>query len=201
MKTIDLRSDTVTKPTEAMRRAMASAEVGDDVYGEDPTVNRLQELAAELTGKEAALFVTSGTMGNQASILSLTHPGDLVLAAAGAHVLVYESGAASALSGVQIRTLGGNGEFGEEPGYFDAEDLEAALTPDESHFAPTTLVIVENTHNRSGGRVFPFERQRAVVASARAAGLSLHLDGARLFHAEVATGIPAATWAVYSPRL
>jgi threonine aldolase len=188
LKVIDLRSDTVTKPGPAMRRAMAEAEVGDDVYGEDPTVRRLEELAARRLGKEAALFVASGTMANQASLRVHTQPGDLVLAAADAHVLLYEGGAASALAGVQIRTLGSHGVF-------DAADLRAAVTPSDAHYPPTTLVCVENTHNRAGGRVFPFELLREVTAAARERGLRLHLDGARLFNAEAASGIPAADWA------
>jgi threonine aldolase len=188
LKVIDLRSDTVTKPGAAMRRAMAEAEVGDDVYGEDPTVRRLEELAARRLGKEAALFVPSGTMANQASLRAHTQPGDLVLAAADAHVLLFESGAASALAGVQIRTLGSRGVF-------DAADVRAAVTPPDAHYAPTTLVCVENTHNRAGGRVFPFELLREVAGAARERGLRLHLDGARLFNAEVASGIPAAAWA------
>jgi threonine aldolase len=188
LKVIDLRSDTVTKPGAAMRRAMAEAEVGDDVYGEDPTLRRLEELAARRLGKEAALFVPSGTMANQASLRTHTQPGDLVLAAADAHVLLYESGAAAALAGVQIRTLGSGGVF-------DAADLRAAVTPPDAHYPPTTLVCVENTHNRAGGRVFPFELLRDVTGAAREGGLRLHLDGARLFNAEVASGVPAATWA------
>jgi threonine aldolase len=171
-----------------MRRAMAEAEVGDDVYGEDPTLRRLEELAARRLGKEAALFVPSGTMANQASLRTHTQPGDLVLAAADAHVLLYESGAAAALAGVQIRTLGSGGVF-------DAADLRAAVTPPDAHYPPTTLVCVENTHNRAGGRVFPFELLRVVTGAAREGGLRLHLDGARLFNAEVASGVPAATWA------
>lgn len=187
-KTIDLRSDTVTRPGAAMRAAMAAAEVGDDVYGEDPTVNHLQEVAARRVGKEAALLVPSGTMANQAAIRALTGPGDLVLASEGAHVLRYESGAAAALSGVQIATIG-------RDGVFNGDDVRRALTPPDHHHPPCTLVTVENTHNTSGGRVFPWERLQAVVAVAREHGLRLHLDGARLFNAEVASGIAAARWA------
>ncbi len=171
-----------------MRCAMAEAEVGDDVYGEDPTVRRLEELAARRLGKQAALFVPSGTMANQASLRVHTQPGDLVLAAEDAHVLLYESGAASALSGVQIRTLGSRG-------LFDAAAVRAAITPPDAHDAPTTLLCVENTHNRAGGRVFPLDLLREVTSAARESGLRLHLDGARLFNAEVASGVTAATWA------
>ena len=188
MKVVDLRSDTVTRPTDAMRRVMADAEVGDDVYGEDPSVNRLQERAAELLGVEAALFVPSGTMGNQASLRALTRPGDVVLAGDDAHVLLYEAGGPAALSGLQIQTIG-NG------GLFDGADVRAAVAPDQAHFAPTRVVTIENTHNRSGGRVFPLQQVKDVALAARESGLRLHLDGARIFNAAVATGTPAATWA------
>jgi threonine aldolase len=188
MTTIDLRSDTVTRPSAAMRAAMAAAEVGDDVYGEDPTVNALQEAAAQRVGKEAALFVPSGTMANQAAIRVLTAHGDLVLASEGAHILRYESGAAAALSGVQIATIG-------RAGVFDADDVRRALTPPDHHHSPCTLVAVENTHNTSGGRVFPWDALQDVVALARERGLRLHLDGARLFNAVIASGIAAARWA------
>jgi threonine aldolase len=188
VRRIDLRSDTVTRPTPAMRRAIAEAEVGDDVHGEDPTVRRLEDLAAERLGKEAALFVPSGTMANLLAVRAQTQPGDLVLAAEGAHVLLYESGGAAAVAGVQIRTLGSGG-------LFEPADVHAAITPDDAHFAPTRLVCVENTHNRGGGRVFPLKLLREVAAAARQHGLRLHLDGARLFNAEVASGVPAASWA------
>ena len=188
MKIIDLRSDTVTRPTTPMRQAMASAEVGDDVYGEDPTVNRLQTVAAQRLGKAAAIFVPSGTMANQAAIRALTHHGDVVLAGEGAHVLRYESGAAAAVSGVQIKTIG-------RGGLFDGGDVRATVHPADHHYAPVTLVAVENTHNTAGGRVFPFEQLTHVANAAREYSLRLHLDGARLFNAEVATGIPAARWA------
>ena len=188
MKRIDLRSDTVTRPTPAMREAVARAEVGDDVYGEDPTVNRLQEIAAERLGKPAALFVPSGTMANQAAVRAHTQPGDAVIAGANAHLYLYESGAAGALSGVQFTFVG-------EDGLFCGDDVRRAVHPPDPHFAPTRLVCVENTHNRSGGRVFPLESLRSVAQAAREAGLALHLDGARLFNAEAATGIPAAVWA------
>jgi threonine aldolase len=167
---------------------MAAAEVGDDVYGEDPTVNALQAAAAARVGKEAALFVPSGTMANQAAIRALTRHGDLVLASTGAHVVRYESGAAAALSGVQIASIG-------RAGVLDADDVRRAITPPDHHNPPITLVTVENTHNAAGGRVFPWETLQGVVRVARESGLGLHLDGARLFNAEVATGIAAARWA------
>jgi len=185
VKIIDLRSDTVTRPTDAMREAMVSAEVGDDVYGEDPTVNRLQERVAELLGKPCALFFPSGTMANQAALHVLTQPGDVVIGARDCHILRYECGAASALSGVQIKTIGACG-------CFDAEELRSALHPGDVHYAPTTTLAVENTHNASGGRVFPPEQLRAVCEAAREEGLSLHLDGARLFNAAVACARPVA---------
>jgi threonine aldolase len=188
MKAIDLRSDTVTKPTEAMRKAMASAEVGDDVYGEDPTVNRLQEVAAELTGKEAALFVTSGTMGNQAAIAATTRPGDAVLVGENAHILLYESGAGAALWGVQVETLGAGG-------FFSGAEVANAIHPVDVHYAPARMLAMENTHNQSGGRVFPLEPLKEAAAVARDHGLAVHLDGARIFNASAASGTPVATWA------
>jgi threonine aldolase len=188
VRAIDLRSDTVTRPTPAMREAMAAAPVGDDVYGEDPSVNRLQELAAARLGLEAALFVPSGTMGNQAALRALTRPGDLVLAGESAHLLLYEAGAAAALSGLQVQTLG-------RGGLFDGADVRRAVTPGDAHYPRTRVVALENTHNRAGGRVFPLEQAKDVAAAAREQGLLLHLDGARLFNAEVATGTPASAWA------
>jgi threonine aldolase len=182
---VDLRSDTVTRPSPAMREAMARADVGDDVYGEDPTVNALQERVAALLGKEAALFVPSGTMANQIAIAVHTKPGDEVLVAPGAHCMVFESGAAAALSGVQF------GVIGDERGHFTAADVAAAVNPDNHHFAPTTLVAVENTHNRGGGSLFPQREILAIEKAARARGLGLHLDGARLLNAQVATGTSA----------
>ncbi|HVN84841.1 MAG TPA: low-specificity L-threonine aldolase [Candidatus Binatia bacterium] len=188
MKVIDLRSDTVTKPTAAMRAAMAAAEVGDDVYGEDPTVNRLQAMAAARLGKEAAILVPSGTMANQCAIRALTHHGDVLLAGEGAHILKYESGGAAAISGVQIKTVGAGGLFG-------AGDVRAALHPGDHHYAPVTAVGLENTHNTAGGRVFSFDRVQAIAATAREHALKMHLDGARLFNAAIASGISAAQWA------
>jgi threonine aldolase len=168
---------------------MARAELGDDVFGEDPTVNALEAAAAARVGKQAALFVPSGTMANQIAIRLHTHHGEVVLAGQWAHILRYEGGAASALAGVQIATLGAGG-------LFDADDVRAAVVPATNvHLAPTTLLAAENTHNTSGGRVFPLEQLDAACAVARDAGLATHLDGARLFNAEVATGISAARWA------
>jgi threonine aldolase len=188
MRTIDLRSDTVTKPTPAMRDAMAAARLGDDVYGEDPTVNQLQEQVADRLGKQAALFFPSGTMANQAALQLHTRPGEVVIATQGAHILEYEGGAAAALSGLQIRALG-------ERGVLDAQALRGALPPDDPHCARVTLLALENTHNTSGGRVFPFEVWKDVTSAAREAGLALHLDGARLFNAAIASGRAVSEWA------
>ncbi|MBK6518859.1 MAG: aminotransferase class I/II-fold pyridoxal phosphate-dependent enzyme [Polyangiaceae bacterium] len=178
---IDLRSDTVTKPSAAMRRAMAEAEVGDDVYGEDPTARALEERVAALLGKQAGLFVPSGTMGNQIAIACHSERGDEVYAGGGSHCIWYESGAAAAWSGVQLVEVG-------QSGLFTAEELDAAIKPRAYYCPNPRLVVVENTHNRGGGRVFPQERVLEVAEVARRHGLSLHLDGARLWNAAVATG-------------
>jgi threonine aldolase len=185
---VDLRSDTVTRPTPGMRRAMAEARVGDDVYGEDPTVRELEARVAELLGKPAAIFVPSGTMANQLALRAQTQPGDVVLAPRDAHVVRYESGGAAALSGVQIQQIG-------DDGLFDAGDVVSALAPADHHYAPVTLLAVENTHNQSGGRVFPPSRLRAVAEVARRSGLRLHLDGARVWNASAASGVSLADWA------
>jgi threonine aldolase len=177
---IDLRSDTVTRPTSAMREAMARADVGDDVYGEDPSVNRLQERAAELLGKQAALFVPSGTMANQIALLCHCERGDEVLAGEGAHCMLYESGAGPAWAGVGFTVVG-------QGGLFDVEPMLAAIKPREYHFPRTRLVALENTHNRAGGRVFPQDTVVALAQAARAHGLAVHLDGARIWNAAVAT--------------
>jgi threonine aldolase len=178
---IDLRSDTVTRPTAAMRRAMAEAQVGDDVYGDDPTVNRLQDRVAELVGMEAALFVPSGSMANQIAVRVHTRPGDEVLAGAGAHTYLFESGAASALAGVQMTLLAGDGRF-------TGADVRAAYKPDDHHRPPSALVLVENTHNVGGGILWHAAAQADVLATARELGLRAHLDGARLWNAAAATG-------------
>jgi threonine aldolase len=186
---IDLRSDTVTKPTPAMRAAMAEAEVGDDVFGEDPTVRELEAETASLLGKEAALFTVSGTMANQLAIRSHTEPGDEILVEAQAHVFYYEGGGPAALSGVMCRLLQG------ERGLFSVSDLESALRPTDPHFPRSRLVCIENTHNRGGGKIWPLEQIQEVAAAARRHGLQLHLDGARLWNAAVATGIAERQWA------
>jgi threonine aldolase len=178
---VDLRSDTVTRPSPAMRAAMAAAEVGDDVLGDDPTVIRLQERAAELLGKEAALFVPSGTMANQIALKVHCEPGDDVLASEGAHLLWYEAGGAGAIAGVQVRALG-------ERGRFSGADVEAAFQAGGSTQPPTRLVCVENTHNRAGGAVWPRAALEDVARAAQKLGARLHLDGARLLNAAAATG-------------
>jgi len=180
--TIDLRSDTVTKPSRAMRDAMANAEVGDDVYGEDPTVLALEARVAELLGKEAALFVSSGSMGNQLAIAVQTRPGDEVIVGEGAHPVFYEAGAGPALSGVQFAVAGSGG-------LFTAAQMEAVVKPRAYYTPRTSLVCVENTHNRAGGRVFPQADASAIADRAHALGLFAHLDGARLWNAAAKTGL------------
>ena len=189
---IDLRSDTVTRPTQAMRQAMFEAPLGDDVFGEDPTVNRLEEYVAELLGTEAALYAPSGTMCNQIGVFVSTNRGDEVLLHEGAHVLNYEAGAPALLSGVQIRPLPGEG------GIITPDAIRAAVRPENVHFPRPRLLCLENTHNTAGGKVFPLEDFVAVAAAAREMGLRVHLDGARLFNAQAATGIPAREWCAHA---
>jgi threonine aldolase len=186
---IDLRSDTVTRPSEPMRRAMADAPVGDDVYREDPTIERLQEMVADLLGKEAALFVPSGTMSNQLCLRTLTHMGDEVVVHEDAHVLHYEGGSAAALSALQLRPV--PGPFG----VLSPESVTAAIRPAGEHFAHTGAVEMENTHNRCGGTIWPLEAMQAVTALAHERGIKVHLDGARLWNAHVATGVPLNDYA------
>jgi threonine aldolase len=189
---IDLRSDTVTCPTPAMRKAMAEAEVGDDVFGEDPTVNALQEKVANLLGKEAALFVPSGTMANQLSIKSHTQPGDEVIIESSSHPYNFEGGAGAALSGVQFQCLKG------VRGILEAFQIEEAVRPADHHFAVTRLVCLENTHNRGGGSIYPVEKMADIYRLAKSKGLLVHLDGARLWNASVATGIKTNEYAQWS---
>ncbi len=186
---IDLRSDTVTKPSDAMRDAMARAIVGDDVYGEDPTVNRLQEMAAALLGKAAALFVPSGTMANQLSLRVQTQPGREVIVDGRSHVIRYEQGAGAALSGAQFHWLEGR------RGLLTPEQVEAAIRPRDAHTVQTGLIWLENTHNAGGGTIYPIETVVRIHEVARRHGLPMHLDGARLFNAVVATGVSAADYA------
>ncbi len=186
---IDLRSDTVTKPTPAMRAAMANAEVGDDVYGEDKTVIALEETAAQLFGKEAALFVTSGTQGNQVAVLTHTRPSQEVIVESQAHIYFYEVGAMAALAGVQVRTVAG------VHGQMRPDDVLQAIRNDDIHFPQTSLICLENTHNRAGGAVLPLAYMDEIRTIARERKIAIHLDGARLFHASIATGQPVAEFA------
>ena len=188
---IDLRSDTVTKPTQEMREAIACAEVGDDVLGDDPTVMELEERTAEILGKDAAVYMPSGTMTNQTAIRAHTESGDEVLMDTNAHVYFYEAGAPAALSNVMCRLLPG------DRGIFTAKDVEAAIRPSNYHFPPTKLVCVENTHNRGGGSVWPLEKIADVSKISRYHGLKLHLDGARIWNATAATGISEREYAGY----
>ena len=207
MDIIDLRSDTVTRPSAGMRKAMAEAEVGDDVFGDDPTVNRLQERVAELLGKEAGLFVPSGTMANQVSLGTLCRPGDEVICDQGSHILHYEGGALAALWGIQPRPVAG------ERGLLDPARVEAAVRADASayetaprpvaeaarriadHFPRSRVLAIENTHNRGGGAVYPLGLVKELSALARRRGLALYMDGARLFNASAASGVPVRDYA------
>jgi len=183
---VDLRSDTVTVPTPAMRKAMAAAEVGDDMYGEDPTVRRLEERAAELLGKEAGLYVPSGTMGNLIAVMTHTSRGSEVLLEAEAHIYYYEAGGIAVCAQALPLTIKGR------RGFLTPEAVRTALRPANLHFAPSTLLCLENTHNRAGGTVWPLEQLHAVCDAAHEAGLSVHLDGARIFNAAAHLGRPAS---------
>lgn len=186
MEFVDLRSDTVTKPTPAMREAMAKAEVGDDVYGEDPTVNRLQEMAAEMMGKEAGLFVASGTMGNLAGVLAHCQRGDEVIVGNKAHTFSFEAGGISVLGGVHSCQLPN-----QPDGSLALEDIEAAIRPDDPHDPISRLICLENTHNRCGGTYQTPDYMNRVSEFAHGRGLSVHLDGARIFNAAAVQGIKA----------
>jgi threonine aldolase len=185
---IDLRSDTITLPTPEMRRAVFEAELGDDVYGEDPSVNRLQEMAAAMVGKEAALLVASGTMGNQIAVLAHCRPGTEVIMEADSHIYYYEAAAASVFAGVQPRPLPG------KRGSLPADLVEWAIREDDIHLPPTSLICLENTHNRAGGTVVPLADMQAVYEVACRHNLPVHLDGARIFNAAVASGRAASEY-------
>lgn len=187
MRLIDLRSDTVTLPTQAMRDAMARAELGDDVYGEDPTVNKLQELAAARMGKEAALFVPSGTMGNLVSILTHCGRGDEAIMGSESHTFYYEGGGASALGGVHVHTVPNLPN-----GMLDPEQVEWAVRGPNVHFPRTRLLCLENTHNRCGGTVLSVAQMDTITAIARKHQFAVHLDGARIFNAAIALNIPVS---------
>jgi len=185
---VDLRSDTVTRPTPAMRDAIAAAEVGDDVLGHDPTTLHLEERIAELLGKDRSLFFPSGTMANQTGLAVLGERGTEVVLESQAHIMHHEEGAAAVLSGLQLRTVTG------EDGLLTPELVKAAIRPPSRHTPRTTMVAVENTHLHSGGRVMPLENLRGIRKVAEDAGVSVHMDGARLWHAAVSTGIPLADY-------
>ncbi|MDZ7331068.1 MAG: low-specificity L-threonine aldolase [candidate division KSB1 bacterium] len=190
-KIVDLRSDTVTRPSPEMRRAMAEAEVGDDVFGDDPTVNLLQTKVAELLGKEAALFTPSGTMANTIAILAHTQPGDEVIVERESHTFNYEVAGAAVIGGVQINTILG------ERGIITADQIAREIREPNVHVPPTRLICLENTHNRGGGSIYPIDKIQAIHALAQQHGLKMHLDGARLFNACVATGLHPKDYAKY----
>jgi threonine aldolase len=190
-KYIDLRSDTVTKPSAAMREAMANAEVGDDVFGEDPTVLKLQEKVAALLGKEKALYVSSGVMSNQLAIKSHTEPGDEIICEQDAHIFNYETAAPALISSVQVKTIPG------VKGVIRAEQLPTALRPKVYYMPRSRLICLENTHNRAGGTIYPLDEIKKISAFAHANELLMHLDGARLWNAWVATGIHPKEYAQY----
>lgn len=192
MRTVDLRSDTLTRPTPAMREAMMAAEVGDDVFGEDPTINQLQEKVAEMTGKEAALFVTSGTQGNQVSLNAQTRPGQEVICDKNCHIFNYECGGAAMLAGVQLNGLDGKN------GLLTKAMIEAAIRPADDHYPQTGLICLENTHNRGGGNIYPLDEMRRIYEFAQSRQLPVHLDGARLWNASVATGISLKEYCKYA---
>jgi len=189
MEPVELRSDTFTKPTRPMRHAMASAEVGDDVWGEDPTANALQEQCAELFGKEAGLFVPSGSMGNEVAIKALTNPGEEIIVEASAHVIEAEVGAPATISQVIVRALPG------PRGVFDLDALADAIRPPSRFFTHTSLVCLENTHQGSGGAVVPIEAFRDMTKVAHDRDVKVHLDGARIFNASVAGGVHVREYA------
>ena len=189
MKVLDLRSDTVTRPSPGMREAIFKAEVGDDVFEDDPTVKRLEEMLVTILGKEAALFVPSGTMANQVAINAHTQPGDEVIVERDCHTYNYEVAAHAVLSGVQLAALQGH------HGILTAEQVSEAIRADDVHLPRTSLICLENTHNRAGGVVYPIEEIKRISRLAKVRDLRMHLDGARLFNASMASGIPANEYA------
>jgi len=186
-KKIDLRSDTVTLPTDEMREAMSNAEVGDDVYQEDPTVNRLEELAAKKIGKEAALFVASGTMGNLTAVMTHCQRGDEVILGTDSHIYYYEVGGMSAVAGVIPRLIAG------DKGILNPQDIKRALREENLHYPKTTLICVENTHNRAGGTIIPPEIIEEICQLGHQRNIQVHLDGARIFNAAIALNLDPAT--------
>jgi threonine aldolase len=192
MNVIDLRSDTVTIPTEEMRQAMYDSQLGDDVYGEDPTVNRLEEIAAQMMGKEAALFTVSGTMSNLIAVLTHTNPGNEIIVGSESHMLWHEVGGASALGGVVMRTVSN-----DEAGRMDLDIIEQAIRTENIHYPVTKLLCLENTHNRCGGAVLTADYSDGCCQLAHKYGLKVHLDGARIFNAAIALGVPASELATH----
>jgi len=195
MELIDLRSDTVTQPTKDMRNAMYQAEVGDDVYEEDPTILKLEKLAADIIGKEAALFVPSGTQGNQVAILTHCKQGEEVILEEHSHIFSYEGATMSAFAGVQPHTIRG------EHGVMDPEDVRASIRDVDIHFPETGLICLENTHNRAGGSVIPIDNMRHIYTIAQNENVPVHLDGARIFNASIASGIDVKTFAKYTDSI
>lgn len=192
MRIVDFRSDTVTMPTLSMRQAMHQAEVGDDVYREDPSIIALEKLAAEMTGKEAGLFMASGTMGNQVAILTHTRKGDEVICEAEAHVYYYEVGGMVTLAGVQPRTIAA------QHGILNAASIAHAIRPDDIHQPPTSLICLENTHNRAGGTCYPLQTLSEIFQLSRKRNIAVHMDGARLFNASVAQKVSVSDIAQYA---
>ena len=191
MEIIDLRSDTLTVPSPEMREVMASADVGDDVFGEDPTINKLQDKIAAMTGKEAALFTASGTQANQTAINVHTQPGDEIICEKRSHIFNYEAGAAAALSGAQLHTLSGR------YGILDPDEVELAVRPADHHYAQTRLIALENTHNTWGGTIYPIDEIKKIRVISDKYNLKMHLDGARLWNASAASGISIKEYAEY----
>lgn len=189
LKTIDIRSDTVTRPSPGMREAIATAEVGDDVFRDDPTVKILENKVASLLGKEAGLFVPSGTMGNQLALRTHTSHGDEAVAERGCHCVNNETGAAAALAGLQFRLVDGH------RGHPTLDQIKEAVRPKEIHLPPTGVILLENTHNMAGGTVYPIDEMTKIAAFARSEGVPIHLDGARLFNASAASGVPPERYA------
>lgn len=192
MKIVDLRSDTVTKPSQEMREAMSSAEVGDDVFGEDPTVNELQQVVARMFDKEVGLYIPSGTMGNQLAVKTHTHPGNEIILEADAHIFKYEAGAAGMLSGVITKILPGVN------GVLTADQIDHSVNrTDDIHAAPTGLIALENTHNRAGGTIYPLDEIQKISEVAHRRNIPLHLDGARIMNACIATNIKPMEYGKY----
>ncbi len=191
MYKIDLRSDTVTKPSKEMREAISNAEVGDDVFGEDPTVKKLQDKCAEISGKDKALYVTTGCLGNQLAIKGHTKQGDEVICESESHIFHYETSAPSIISNVQLHTVKGIN------GVMNPEDIKASVRTSEYYFPKTALICLENTHNRAGGTIQPLENLKEIYGFAKDNGIKLHIDGARIFNAAAATGITLKEYANY----